>query len=532
MSESIRRGHVLRKIDPIPVPPVGRSGQQVYYDGMEQDMASGRPPIPKWLSDPLTAGILAYLGLFLAYYPPIAGIEDEQGFVNQAIFWAYGGLSAEAAGLPTTLGDLVEVDGRHLPARHPGRSLVALPFYAAGGYHGVFLSGAFLHVVLTLLAAATFWRLGFSIWWAVLVLFHPTLSIYSRTVMADAPAGMGLLISVFALAGADKPRMRDLVLAGLGVSLAAAMRHHAVAALPAIAVAAWLRCGSRRSAAVVLVASAVGAVPMIVFNLAAYGSIFDPFSAGRGSFGIQYLPDQLLFYAEALSLFWPLMFFAPLLCRGPVRWVTAGICSTFLALLGCYYYHDKGGTRIQTDVVGLRLMQVALPAWIIAYGVVLGSLGNRYLSVIKRDRRIGLGLAWAVAILGTVLTTGIFDAHQNRLANLNERRQEILATTPDGAFVLYEGVVAKLMGIYREDQPNYRFHPVSFLGQYAYTPSVIRAAIAGGGPVRLVFSPKNEGEQMTPTFRDLIEKLDAVQLPSVNRFVHVWTPRRNLPEDP
>jgi len=170
----------------------------VYYGTMIMESHAERPP--KFLRYPLIAGILAYLALFAAFYPPIAGIEDEQGFVNQAIFWYHGGLSAEAAGLPVTLGDLVEVDGRHLPARHPGRSLVALPFYAVGGYAGVFASGAFLHVVLTLLAAATFRRLGISPWWALGVLFHPTLLIYSRTVMGDASAGLGLLVSVWALA--------------------------------------------------------------------------------------------------------------------------------------------------------------------------------------------------------------------------------------------------------------------------------------------------------------------------------------------
>lgn len=501
----------------------------VYYGTMMMESHAERPP--KFLRFPLAAGILAYLGLFAAFYPPIAGIEDEQGFINQAIFWYHGGLSAEAAGLPATLGDLVEVDGRHLPARHPGRSLAALPFYAVGGYSGVFASGAFLHVVLTLVAAATFRRLGISAWWALGVLFHPTLLIYSRTVMGDASAGLGLLVSVWALAGQNRPKLRDLVIAGLGVSLAAAMRHHAVAALPVIAAAAGWRCRSIRPAVTVCLAAAVGAIPMIVFNLVAYGSIFDPFSAGRGAFGPQYLSEQLPFYVEALSLFWPLMFFAPLLARGPAQVVIPGICGTFLALLGCYYFHDASGSRIQTDIIGLRLMQVALPAWIVAYGVALARLQNIIPARLRADSRVAVGLAWAFVILGTVLTTGIFVQHQRRLADLDLRRQEVLRQTPGGGFIMYEGIVSKLMGIYREDQPPYQFHMVTFMGMYSYTPHEIRAAIASGQPAYLIFSPKNGGEEPTKFFSELVEKLDGEPVPSESPLVRVWKARRNLAED-
>src|SRR3954452_1485950 len=81
----------------------------------------------------LAALMLAYAGLFAAYYPPLPGIEDEVGFVNQALVWSRGAISAEGAGLPPGLTDFTPVAGRHVAARHPGRSLAALPFLMAGG---------------------------------------------------------------------------------------------------------------------------------------------------------------------------------------------------------------------------------------------------------------------------------------------------------------------------------------------------------------------------------------------------------------
>jgi hypothetical protein len=69
----------------------------------------------------LAALMLAYAALFVAYYPPLPGIEDEIGFVNQALVWSRGAISAEGAGL-SDLADFVPVAGRHVAARHPGRS--------------------------------------------------------------------------------------------------------------------------------------------------------------------------------------------------------------------------------------------------------------------------------------------------------------------------------------------------------------------------------------------------------------------------
>ena len=145
----------------------------------------------------LGALMLGFAGLFAAYYPPISGIEDETGFLNQAIVWSRGAVSSEGAGFPCGLHDFIELKGRHVPARHPGRSLLALPLLVLGGTRATFVSGLALHLLATLAGAALLVRLGRSPLWAVLILFHPTLAVYSRTVLADGAAGAGLLLAAF-----------------------------------------------------------------------------------------------------------------------------------------------------------------------------------------------------------------------------------------------------------------------------------------------------------------------------------------------
>src|SRR6202044_91977 len=91
----------------------------------------------------------------------------------------------------------------------------------------------------------------------------------------------------------------------------------------------------------------------------------------RGEFGLQYLAKQVPFYATALMVLWPGMLIAPALDRSSLRGIARGVAATYFAFLSLYYWHDTGSNVAETLVVGLRLMQVALPVWIVSYAVVL-----------------------------------------------------------------------------------------------------------------------------------------------------------------
>ena len=464
-------------------------------------------------------GLASYILIFLAFYPPICGIEDEQGFVNQAIFWSRGAISAEGAGLSIHLGDLLPINGRHLPIRHPGRSLLALPFYMIGGYQAIFLSGILIHALLVLLASATLRRMHLPQNLALLMLFHPTLLIYSRTITADAAAGLGLLLSVYALAKPDRLTLRDIALAGLGVGLAATMRHHAAAAAPAIALVVYLRSRHFRDAAIFALACFISALPLFCFNLAAYGTLLDPFSAGRGIFSFRYLSTQIPFYAESLSLFWPFMLIAPLFCFRPEKSAITAICLTFLAMLGCYYFHDSSPSRIQTDIIGLRLMQVALPAWIIGYAALLNKMGN---NLLNRHIQLNKLVNIISIVFGITLTLAIFSRHQSRLIDYAQRRETLLKATSSGGFLLTEGLVNKLVGIYRPDQPEYEPHQVTFQSNRSYNESELQSRLNSSIPVFMIFSPNTIGQIPSDTFIQLKERLKARPVETGNAQIQVW----------
>lgn len=450
----------------------------------------------------LIALMLAYTVLFFVYYPPVSGIEDETGFLNQALVWSRGAVSSEGAGFSDGLADFIKVGGRHVPARHPGRSLLALPFLMLAGTRATFASGLMVHLAMTAIGGALLARLGRSPLWAVVLLCHPTLAIYSRTITADAAAGAGLLLSALSVV-AGRP-----IGAGLSVGLAALMRYHAALALPLVA-GSFLISTNRprpwRDAALCLLAGASIGMLIIGYNYAIYGQLTEPFTRDRGYFSVAFLLPHTAFYASALLIIWPGMLLAPILDRSPLRWLLRGMIAIYLGPLLFYYFHDKAQGRLETLVVGQRLLQVALPLWVVSYAGVLDDW-------LAAPLRHSLGdQAWRVTAMvvcvGLLAGNGLaFARHQTHLAALRQARDAFVAHIPADALIVYQGAVPKLVGT-PLGIPVYRLRALEYQGQPAEDP----AALAGSldrerRPWFLAILRRAPAEQPTSYALSLIER--------------------------
>lgn len=412
--------------------------------------AGGGPdsPASHWLY--LAASAAVYLVLFVAYYPPTHGVEDEVGFINQALALSRGAVTPEGAGF-SVLQDFRPYKGRMVGIRNPGRPLLSAPFVAAGGLHAVFLSGALVHLALTLAGALILVRLGASPLWASLLLWHPTLSLYSRTVMGDTAAGLALLAALLALIRSKRPGLW----AGLAIGAAAVMRYQAGMVLPffvcAILIDPVLPRRNREALQCLLAGSSVG-ILIVAYNFIMYG---DATGIVKGTFGLKYVPGNLVFYSAVLLTMWPLMLLAPVLDRGRLRRAIVAVCAPTLAFFCLYYFHDESPGMVQTLVVGARLLQIALPAWIVAYCLVLDAHGMRRLSAVVPGRMFGALVAAGLIVLA-LLNGLMFERHQRHLENLIELREEITAAVPPGSLLLSNSAAWKLLGVAYPELPAYR----------------------------------------------------------------------------
>ena len=303
-----------------------------------------------------------------------------------------------------------------------------------------------MHLALTGIGAALLTRLGRSPLWAVLLLCHPTLAIYSRTMMADAAAGTGLLLSALAV---TYPTTAAAIVAGLAVGGGALMRYHAGLALPLVAASFRFPAGRphpwRDAALYALGGGLVGGL-IIASNLAIHAAPIEGPATRLGYFAAEFLVPHLAFYATALLTMWPGMLLAPLLDRSALRWLVRGICGTYLAMFAVYYFHDGTPRWLETLVVGQRFLQVALPLWVVSYAGVVDDWVAAPLR--RRLGERGWEILAALGCVGLLASSGVvFARHQRHLNALLDVRNELVAHTPERSLLVYCGDLYKLVSI-------------------------------------------------------------------------------------
>ena len=452
----------------------------------------------------LGGSVLLYLLLFAWFFPPTHGIEDEVGFLNIASIWARGALTVEGAGLEA-LSECEPGPRGHVGWRNVGRPLVTAPFLALGGYRAAFWAGALIHAALALVVALALRRMGRSAAWALLVLWHPTLVLYSRGIMADELGALGLACAAWGLLS------RRWVLAGLALGGAVAARYHLGATIPVVLIFVALSCG-RAALLRVAAGGACVAAGLCTYNWLYLGS---PLGAtGQGHFALAYLPENLPLFTLALLLMWPGMLLGPPLWA-LWRWqrrhehlapeidrramILGALCLPLSALLCVYYFHDVRPSYLETLVVGQRLLAPALPAWVLIYAQVLSAELPGDLFGAARRRAWLAALAPLVAVAGCLGGGLLVHRHQRYLDDLCASRDLVCAQIPAGALVLANRHLSKLLEVPRPELPSYR------LPRYEHHQRILSSAIEASRrePTYLVHLRRRAGEALPPAWLEL-----------------------------
>lgn len=491
------------------------------------DPAIGRSKSAHWMM--LGAMAIVYLVLFARYYPCTHGIEDEVGYINQAVVMSRGAISAEGAGFDK-LREFAEFKGRHVNWRNPGRSILVLPFLMLGGLPAIFASGAVIHLLLTLVTALTFTRLRRSPLWAVLVLCHPTLSIYSRTIMGDEPAALGLSCALLAFVATNRPGLW----VGMAIGLGAVMRYQAGLALPFFALAilgAPHVVQPRRQACHCLLAGGLLGSVLVLYNHWLYGNLLG--WVNQGSFALHFVPRNLAFYITSLCVVWPLMFPALFLDRSPIRWAARAICLPLFLLMIGWHAFDHHSNWAYTLVIGQRYLIPVLPAWIVSYALCLEwvLIEGRIESVLGRWLRPLATLA-CLTLVG--LLAAVFQRHDNHLHQLRSARDEVVRSVPEGSLIIANYTLEKLFGVPDPELPTYRWLSYEYQGTAETEGRDVQPGLTSIGPVRaakpaldhaetiqaeqrtwyIALLPKTPGDERSDVLHDYVDHYHMTRIPT------------------
>lgn len=449
----------------------------------------------------LGVGAALYLLTFLLYFPPTHAIEDEVGFLNMATVFSRGALTAEGAGFEE-LAEFAPRRAGRVGWRNPGRGLFTAPFLALGGYRAALASGALIHLALVFAAACALRALERSPAWALLLLFHPTFLIYSRAVMSDELGALGAGAAL-ALALWRKP-----FLAGLALGMGCAARYQLAVATPFLAWELWRHDGPRAGAKFLAGAGALGLV-ILAYNLSVLGSPIG--NSGQGFFSLRNVGPHLLHYTKALLLLWPGMLLAPVAyglwrlgqrgahvspqVRRRVGLLLAASIPLTLLLLPYYFVDRDPAGRLHIElVIGQRLLQPALPGWILLYALLLARAWP------ERLRRLLPGLALATLALGAGGSFALQARHQRHLERYAAARDVIAQSVPTGSLLLANRTLNKLFEVPREDLPRYRLRAYHFHGQRLERPELL----AETQPAYLAHLRKTRGEPRPAAWDELL----------------------------
>jgi hypothetical protein len=288
---------------------------------------------------PAWAALLLAAALGLLFLPRVLTNSDEIYYAGQARTMLRGRLVPVAGDpLPVVPGE--EAAAVKVP---PGWPAVLM---LGGGLRGMFVVALLVHLLGAAAAARMLLRRGAPPVLVVAYLFHPSLFVYSHTLMSDVPMTAALVVAADAWENRRK--------GAWAVAAAILLRFAGVVAAAGMALAARPRLR-------MLIPAGIAVAALFAFNHAVHGTW--TFTTPRAQAGFELLgagglAENLLLYGGGLLLLPPFPLVWVVLRRRDVdRWALAALPIVLFFL--CYNYHDRSPRWWETLVGGQRLI---LPA--------------------------------------------------------------------------------------------------------------------------------------------------------------------------
>lgn len=380
---------------------------------------------------PLAFAMGGFLLLWVIWYPPSIAISDESAYLTQAQLYSAGILVGDASAQTTAMRET----GRGWVSKYPpAQSLVLAPtqwFHWRTG----FLVPLGLALLATVFCAATLERSGLPGAWSLLLLLHPAVVLYSRTLMSET---LALLMVAVAFWASDPDRPRSAV-AGVVLGIMPAVRE---ALLPIafvlgglMALRRW-RTGGVKAIAPLALGAGIPLVALATYNHIVFGDSmslrvdWDLFTYWAG------VLDRGSFYFLALNLLWPGMLVG--ICAAEYRRKLDVILMTAAGLVVyvAYSHVDRRYGMPADLVVGLRFFVPLLPVLVLGYVALLHRCWSRGLRSVRVQVFAALVLVAANAAVAAT--------HQGFLGATARRRETAIESTREAGVVIAHRDAAEL----------------------------------------------------------------------------------------
>ncbi|UCG92205.1 MAG: hypothetical protein JSV97_00415, partial [candidate division WOR-3 bacterium] len=265
--------------------------------------------------------------------------------------------------------------------------------------------------------------------YALFFLFHPAFILYSRTLLSDLPATIATLIGIY------YSIKKRYFIAGIVLGMSISIRYPSLLVPATLGVILVFRAEWRN-----LAQSSMGVIialiPLIVYHLVFFQTVFGPFNAYGMEFSLHRfwsVVKQLFIYTNIL---YPFFLVLPIFSGIREKWFFILLSLVFIISYSFLGFIDRGDTFFESLIRGQRYVLPVLPLLLIPY-----------IGVINKMRFVKKSVFFALCIL-CLLSVIIHYKHQQFLEQEIYYRDLIYMHTEDADLVLCNKEVYELFNPY------------------------------------------------------------------------------------
>ncbi len=387
----------------------------------------------------VTAAVLIYAGLFIFFYPSMYAIQDEADYFDFAYRLKSGTMYFDLL----TSHKVVFNGKNYVDMYPPGMSILLLPFTFIH-WKATLSVNFLLHILGLIFFIKSLKLLKIDIRYSLLYLFFPSFILYSRTIMPDPAIGSLVSVAVYFYL---KGRRLDKFFSGLIFGFLTLIKNVSIiiplAYLSVLIIREYFIKRQKKISEVKTLSFLIGLLPFtflaVIYNLVAFGDIITTPIAAGGVLSVKFLPAHFVFYFTFLILFYPVMFFAPLLYRQKNKLEFIGSTSVFIVFISMWSFIQPAEGFLKQMMVGSRYVIAILPIYLLTYAEVM----NRVFTNIKNSIKTFI---FILVIPGLVFSTYLINVHHQ--GYLNQQlyyRDTLYANTHEDAFIVCNSEAKELL---------------------------------------------------------------------------------------